>query len=283
MNRITQFFRNCILRVESLDGTRWGTGFYISRHVICTCRHVAAAKGKEVDTELFVRRRSDYRDPDHRPRCQLMPVSAEVAERWDIAVYNTGSSVLEEDPPRLLEASTAKGNPFQTFGYLKGFEYIGVPVEGIVGDEDGEGFHLLREIDSEGLSPSGYLVGSGMSGAPVWDKVRLGITGMIKASEQEIQARTAYMIPAEKVAELTGLPLQRDGDPEIFNHNSVDQYSVIGDEVGAHLVVSYLKRALGDRRSWSERLWIYRVLSTIGGPEARKSCSVVKRLNRMCG
>jgi WD40 repeat protein/energy-coupling factor transporter ATP-binding protein EcfA2 len=183
-----------IVQILRNDGTVAGTGFIISRNLIATCAHVVLEARANPGDKVKVR----FNNPD-TTECS----SFVIPERWrspdkgDISILT-----FEEDLPSevevLLIGSSAgvNGHKVCTFGFPVVGDIKGIWGHGeVIGKVTERGTSLLQ-IDSNEIT-------KGFSGAPLWDKSRqrvIGIVvGAIKKDLLDKLQNVAFAIPSEMI------------------------------------------------------------------------------------
>ena len=191
-----------VVRVRTVGGEVVGAGFLVDAGHVMTCAHVVTrALGHPVDrvpagTDTVV---LDF--PLLAPGGVLQarvevwrPVGPD--DRGDIAVL-----ALLDDPPaghapaRLVASGDFWSHQFRTFGFPRHHDQ-GVWAAGVLRAGQAAGW-----VQMEGLGPSGHAVEAGFSGSPVWDDDLAGVVGMTVAADAQRDLRTAYLLPADSLAQ----------------------------------------------------------------------------------
>ena len=184
-----------IVRILRSDKETAGTGFVVADGLVVTCAHVipAASQPREgragEDVELVFRASG---------RSALAEVVAEwwrPADGEDVAFLRLKEPLPAGRPasaPGLLQGTGS--HAFQTFGFPSAS-----PEEGIWGDG-----HILAETLMQGmrvLQLSSPQITPGFSGAPVFDRAKGRVVGMVTAiasqDEHGRMAETAFITPVE--------------------------------------------------------------------------------------
>jgi hypothetical protein len=248
-----------------------GSGFLILKNTVCTCAHVLTSSDdtKPIQENVinfpFIER--------HRGPANLLSWVDVTAFGGDIAFMSVTDT--QAQAPRLLDAEFSRNTPCEVYGFPLGFE-DGVWASGIIGNRDARGWY---EISSE--KPHGFSVKRGFSGAPVWDKIRQGIVGMIVAVDNDPATRVGFMIPIENVAQASSerVYVHSAGNPDFFDaHASELSVWGAGRLYSVDPVVEYLNQLLLTRVDPTERYWLYVTLGKIGGPNARGVLDEARRV-----
>lgn len=99
-------------------------------------------------------------------------------------------------PAGLIVSGDLWGHQFRAFGFPAGHD-DGVWASGLLLAGQATGWIQLDDDRH-----SGFAVGPGFSGTPVWDRTLGGVVGVAVVSEARDVARTAYLIPNQTVLEL---------------------------------------------------------------------------------
>lgn len=175
------------------EGEPRGAGFLCNETHIITCAHVIAS-GKEFPASpAFV----DLFPYDGK----VPPVPAEVVEGgWFPANPDTSGdiAILKLNEPRaanaaapLCEAEETAGHPFAVYGFPPGHDGGVLACGRIIGHVE------IEWIQLEAASNSGFALGEGFSGAPIWDEALGAVVGVVTARDLAVEARIGYGIPVE--------------------------------------------------------------------------------------
>ncbi len=192
-----------IVRVLDRTGRPVGAGCLVGPHEVLTCAHVVARALGLPDGTVPA-------PPDHitvdfplvAPGEQRVgqikvwrPVQPD--ETGDVAgLVLTDAAPAGAVPARLVMAETVWGHPYRAFGFPPGHDagawafgrLLGRGTTGLIqGDDDRR---------------SGFSIGPGFSGTPVWDEEHSGVVGIAVASEARASARTSYLLPMETLVQL---------------------------------------------------------------------------------
>lgn len=203
-------FTRSLVRLRGGGGDVVGAGFFVESSVVCTCAHVvAAALGLPEDVQE--RPAGEVHLDVYEDGSKLV---AEVVEGGWVparAGEDDGSGELVDlallrivgqgdprsgMPARLLMPGPRVGHPFSALGFAGG-EPAGVWAHGETRERRANGSVQL-------LSKGGVRIQPGFSGAPVWDAQERAVVGMVVSSWREAAALTAFIIPIDKLAQLTG-------------------------------------------------------------------------------
>lgn len=191
-----------IARIYNQKDRIIGTGFLISPHRLLTCAHVVIqALGIEKTTEI-------PQDPIKFDFPRYLALTAKVilwqpcsSSEIENAQYGEDIAVLEIIEPRsfaetvlnLLSIDTNEKQQINIFGFPEGYNN-GVWTENKFRDLIFNGWLQMDQIKL-----SDRIIEGGFSGAPVWDKDKKTIIGMVTASDlgnQENKTATAFAIPS---------------------------------------------------------------------------------------
>ena len=190
-------FESAIVRVYASDGTFVGAGFLVTDRHVLTCAHVvASALGLSEDTPALPQAGLHLDFPLLAPD---QVITAHVVH-WQPATDVAGLELTSEPPPgasaiRLVTAGDLWGHPFRALGFLAGYEQ-GVWASGVLRGRQADGW-----LQIEDPKMTGYLIAPGFSGGPVWDDTLEGVVGMIVAADTSERVKTAFLIPADVLAQ----------------------------------------------------------------------------------
>ncbi len=180
-----------VARIHSSDGNVVGAGFLVGDRQVLTCAHVVArALNLPKDTTDApsdeIQLSFPLIDGDETYPARIV--------RWDPALDIAGleleAHVAATHPVDLLETSSLWRHSFGAFGFPAGYD-DGVWTEGVLRGRTG-----AQWIQLDGLQHLGYWVEPGFSGTAIWDLEHDGAVGMAVAAEQNLDIRSARMIPA---------------------------------------------------------------------------------------
>jgi WD40 repeat protein len=186
-----------IVRLRDAKGDVVGAGFLIGPRHLVTCAHVVAAAvgwpgDRSFPTNAEVRLDFPLVEPDNDV------VAKVVLWRWPAEPTGLDVAVLEvvgmlpdsARPVRMVDASEVWAHPFRTFGYPSR-RNDGVWSTGRLLARQAGGL-----VQMETPTQAGYRVGTGFSGAPVWDDELDAVVGMAVAADRDPTIRAAYLLPA---------------------------------------------------------------------------------------
>lgn len=194
-----------LIRLRSTNGPVVGAGFLIDQHHILTCAHVVNASLNRPPLSSQRPGTEDIINLDFRVPRGWFPAQAVLAEggwhpldghRGDVAVL----IVVSETPP---SSTPAILSPLMTLRDTVPFDTEGFPA----GHDDGIGAHgsILRRlsvgVEWVQLEADGYRgrrLTKGFSGAPIFDRERRVVVGMVTAEDsKEPAAGISAMIPVD--------------------------------------------------------------------------------------
>jgi hypothetical protein len=254
---------DCVVRISlGSDNRVNGSGFLIERRTICTCAHVLFkprdASPVKINTINF-----PFLDHDNRIEATVSSWVNPSPNGGDIAFLSIGENVGE--CRSLLPTGSLTGTPFEVYGFPSGYA-DGVWATGVIGNKDARGWYELSAERQEGFAVKG-----GFSGAPVWDKVRLGIVGMIVAVDNDPTTRVGFMIPTETCARAYPghLPIRNGDSIGLINGESIETWLWGAKRLPTpDPVAAYLGNNLSTRVDVAEKYWIYIALGKMGGKVA---------------
>jgi hypothetical protein len=250
-----------------------GAGFLFSDGRICTCSHVIIHSiGDAVEPGLEIN--FPFQDQDYRH-----PV---IVDSW-LPVEKTGGDIAFlswsgklRSPLLLLSSAHLPGSPCEVYGFPQGFE-DGVWASARIGNQDARGWY---EIVSE--RSQGFPLTQGFSGAPVWDKTRLGIVGMVVAIDGNPANRLGFMIPAETLAKASGVlvAMQNDMAVGLIDSARADLFASEAHRLSdPDEMIRYLANLIPTRLDMTETYWIFIAISKIGGPLALQIFEAAKKID----
>lgn len=194
-----------------------GTGFLISTGYGVTCAHVCAM-ADAFDGDIVQIRFSG----------QVYKINARVDPKFwnvnesDIAILKLESTPVDIAPLRLGPAMNClPGSPFESFGYAKAADVVGIIANGTIDGYIPE--HKLLQLQSPQAN-------RGISGAPVLDKKRDLVIGMITKGHTELgrNMQTTYAIPTETIWDFCSSIIPTSQRPEILVRSILQKYLAQG-------------------------------------------------------
>lgn len=198
--------KRAIARIRHTNGNVVGAGFLISESCLLTCAHVVTEALGLPQNHSEIPTATVELDFPCSTNSTPLKIKAQVVFWSGVNPGRRGEDiaglkiegVLPEgiQPVSLIKAARWWKHSFGTLGFPKGHD-SGVWASGELKEQRGDdGWVQLEAIRAEG-----YPVLPGFSGSPVWDEQEGGIVGMTVAAEkQRSEARTAFMIPTEILA-----------------------------------------------------------------------------------
>jgi S1-C subfamily serine protease len=194
--------RDGIVRILKPNGETAGTGFVLTTDgLIATCSHVVQSHESQKRGEARPeKRRIVFHATGELRETRVEPQWWRSSQAEDVAILCVdGGLPAQVKPLPLGSSSGASNHPFETFGFPKSN-----PKQGIWGDG-----HILRETkiqDVQVLQLSSKEVTPGFSGAPIVDRRRNRVVGMVTSiippDEYGRQTETAFITPIETLREL---------------------------------------------------------------------------------
>ncbi|MGH8906617.1 MAG: trypsin-like peptidase domain-containing protein [Egibacteraceae bacterium] len=195
-----------IVRVRDQAGRVVGAGFLVTPTEVVTCAHVVArALGLPEDDGVLTPRsrvRIDFPLLASAQSCEAEVVvwhPSQPDETGDVAGLRLVTDAPRDARPARLALAADQdvwGHRFRAFGFPPGHDG-GVWASGQLLARQAAGW-----IQMDDDRASGFAVGPGFSGGPVWDTELQGVVGAAVAAEGRASVRTAYLIPS---ATLVGL------------------------------------------------------------------------------
>jgi hypothetical protein len=203
-----------LVRIHSADGHVVGAGFLVGERHILTCAHVISQALDLTDTPVDPPPEAVSLDFPYIPPHTL--ITARVVLWCPPLPDGSGDLAgleLEHEPPtgagrvRFASIEDVWKHDFSVFGFPEGHD-DGVWATG----------RLLRRqatnwIQIEDIKAQGFAVGSGFSGAPVWDEQLQGVVGMVVAASRPADTKTAFVIPSDVLAAAWPLLTVPPGQP----------------------------------------------------------------------
>jgi hypothetical protein len=248
-----------------------GSGFLIANGIVCTCTHVLCAEYEEIPSGAYT---INFPFVDGRQSTAelsyWLPIGNKGGDVAFLAVEQAGAQV-----ELLLDTNSIIGTPCEVYGFPQGFD-LGVWASScVVGNKDARGWFEITTEREHSRS-----VKRGFSGAPVWDKVRQGIIGMIVAVDNDPSMRVGFMIPTESLAHAhpNGLPVAGSSTIGLIGPQSSTRFSLAAERLKSpELIVRYLEHLNATRIDPRERYWLYLTLGCVGGPLARETLEHAKQ------
>lgn len=229
-----------IARIRTGTGEVTGSGFLVSRTVLCTCAHVVArALGTDeadpappagpvpLDFPLL----HPASAPLHATVTHWEPVAPDGS--GDIALLQLEAEVPGTAPVRFAGGTHLWDHPFRVLGFPERTGDHGVWVRGRLRAPVGRGWTSMEAKEAF----HGPAIGQGFSGSPVWDTEQGGVVGMTVAAEAGTGATTAYLVPsallpgigaAGRTSPFKGLEPFREHDAPVFFGRGADSERVAG-------------------------------------------------------
>lgn len=181
-------FKNSVVSILKDNGTKVGTGFFVSDNLIVTCAHVVALAGEIPQIQIG--------GSNTKLTSTLIPEYYRESNNGDIAFLHVENVPDVVQPLKLGKAEhSLSGNSFQTFGY----PYVGDGFDGI--NARGEILGLTKENNQQLIQLRSPELDLGHSGSPVLDESRGVVIGMIvsvyKSNTDSKLRDTAFAIPTE--------------------------------------------------------------------------------------
>jgi WD40 repeat protein len=183
--------QSAIFRIFS-NGNALGTGFLVAKNLVVTCAHALEGAGEAIQVQ--------FTGQGSTQSVRIVSKYWRDSENGDIAFLRLKRTPKDITPLRLGVARDSRpGAPFQTFGFPVLDEITGVHADGIILGTVTENGQSLLQLRSEELQ-------QGHSGAPVWDKNRRLVVGMVVSVSQPPlggkSQNTAFAIPTETLLEV---------------------------------------------------------------------------------
>jgi Flp pilus assembly protein TadD len=206
--------KSAIVRIYNAGSTIVGAGFLVSDRHILTCAHVVA------DAFDLAQDHCELPQADLGLDFPLLApgkiVSARVvhwAPERDVAGLKLEETLPDNARPVwLVESNELWNHTFRAFGFPPGRE-DGVWASGVLRDRQADGWLQIEDVKD-----TGYRVGPGFSGGPVWDETLGGVAGMVTAADTQVSVKAAFIIPSSKLVHAWPILLQQlhivsEGDP----------------------------------------------------------------------
>lgn len=197
MEQSVSAFDAAIVRVRDEMGEVVGAGFLVGPGEVLTCAHVVGRALGQPDGGSGVGLQSrvvvDFPLVAPGQECAAEVVAwypPRLDDTGDVAVLRlTAGLPSGARPARLTVALDVWDHPFRAFGFPSGHDggvwacgrLLGLQATGWV------------QLDDD--RDSGFPVGPGFSGGPVWDSELGAVVGMMVAVEARASMRTAYLVP----------------------------------------------------------------------------------------
>lgn len=174
-----------------------GMGFLVRTRHIITCAHT-------ISSALDLA--SDGSPPDSVQVLLDFPL-LDLGERFTARVCHwqpdadvAGLTMAVEEPSEaqvvsLVTSNDLWGHSFRAFGFPPS-RNDGVWASGVLRGRTAAGWLQIDDV-----KVPGYWVQRGFSGAPVWDEQLNGVMGMVVATDADETVKSAYVIPADVLAE----------------------------------------------------------------------------------
>ncbi|MGH4010850.1 MAG: trypsin-like peptidase domain-containing protein [Pseudonocardiaceae bacterium] len=193
-----------IVRVLDGAGRPVGAGCLVGPRQVLTCAHVVARALGLPDGDTASAPRGDVMvdfplvaPGRHRVGQVEVWIPTQPDETGDIAgLVLTEVAPGGTAPARLVMAEDVWDHPFRAFGFPPGRD-TGEWARGLL---LGRGTNGLIQGDDD--RNSGFSIGPGFSGTPVWDEKDGGVVGIAVASEARPSARTSYLLPMKTLVQL---------------------------------------------------------------------------------
>jgi WD40 repeat protein len=193
-----------IVRILNGAGRPVGAGCLVGPRQVLTCAHVVTRALGLPDSDT-ASAPQDHITVDFplvapgKPRVGQvdvwMPIQPD--ETGDVAgLVLTEPAPSGTAPARLVMAEDVWDHPFRAFGFPPGRD-TGQWARGLFLSRGTNG--LIQADDDRN---SGFSIGPGFSGTPVWDEQDGGVAGIAVASEAHPSARTSYILPMQTLVEL---------------------------------------------------------------------------------
>jgi TIR domain/Trypsin-like peptidase domain len=191
-----------LVRIHTPDGHVVGAGFFVGERHILTCAHVVArALGLDDDAPEKPQAPITFDVPRVAPN-QLL--SARVV-LWRPPRTTGGDDIagleLLDDPPAgtqpapLAQVKDLWDHPFGAFGFPDGDDNGRWATGRLLGSQ-----LITNWVQIEDVKETGFAVGPGFSGTPVWDTQVEAVVGMVVAAEKRTNLKTAFAIPVDVLA-----------------------------------------------------------------------------------
>jgi len=203
---------NYIVRIKQQDQkTVVGTGLQVGEQYFLTCLHVINDAWSGVPEAIRKSSQAPvYFDfplnERHKKKLEAKLLHCDAKE--DLALLITKSKITLETQPVLFFNKIEDDTPIKTFGFPSYYSATdestyaiqtsikGKWAEGKVIGKVGEGNYQINAIDQHGAP-----ITHGFSGAPVKDKTKNNILGLVVKQDTQEEERIAYMIPLSKIPE----------------------------------------------------------------------------------
>jgi conflict system STAND superfamily ATPase/trypsin-like peptidase len=184
-----------LFAVRDTAGMPVGVAFLVALDIAVTCAHVvsqaldgtAATEGTELVLDQPLAAEGLGRQHSVRVE-RLLPEKPGGA--GDIAILRLTQAPADARAVRLVDAQDLWGHSVRTFGFPARRD-LGVWHNGVLRGRQAAGW-----IQADAAGPTGYPIGPGFSGAPVWDDELAGVVGMVVAADTSA-ASAGYVIPTE--------------------------------------------------------------------------------------
>ncbi len=198
-----------LVRIENIGGHGVGAGFLINKMEVATCAHV-------VSTALGFGRRISFEAPQDEIHLTFPFIQKDVQLQAHVACWDHANDIailrLKSVPPAAAESACFSGikiyelrnHPVRMYGFPEGYN------DGVWSNDwkikDSVADNLVQ-LESD--RSTGKPIGCGFSGAPVFDEQLNQVVGMIFATDSNIERKVAFMIPAEAIARVWPVLLEK--------------------------------------------------------------------------
>lgn len=194
--KLSTFGKHSIVRISTVTKDHVGLGVIISPKHIITCAHVVKSAINAIDEETNICIRAPFINDEFEY------IGKVVQDGWSPKFKSASIdlALLELEHPipdsRIALISTAKsitGTSIYCWGGIKGYEKSLIDFEGVVKQELTDNHYHLD------ASSGNYKIGSGCSGAPVFEKRTGLVVGIISKAERNPDIDAGFIIPASSV------------------------------------------------------------------------------------
>ncbi|WP_417912455.1 S1 family peptidase [Candidatus Electronema sp. TJ] len=198
-----------LIRIENSSGEIKGAGFLVSAMEAVTCAHV-------ISDSFNVKRETCFEAPQGVLHITFPFIHKEVRLQAYVVGWDHANDIailrLKSVPPAAAEPACFSGekiyalrnHPVRTYGFPNGYNDGAWSNDWKIKDRTAD-----NQVQLESDISTGKPIEGGFSGAPVFDEQLNQVVGMIAATDRNINRKVAFMIPAEAIARVWPILLEK--------------------------------------------------------------------------